>query len=166
VRAAAEAANGTYYIFPTRLGVIAPVALDVPGGQTANNVKIQLFHFHGGPNQRWVVTRKATDRLGRSLYTVVNLHSRKALDVPNGAAESGTLLQQFTLHDPPRPNQLWLLDDARRAPGNPLIRFVHNPGAQLAMDVPNGAPASGVRVQLFSPPHGDWSQSWVLIKVA
>ena len=163
VRAAADPANGVYYIFPTNRGVIAPVALDVPGGQTANNVKIQLFTFHGGDNQRWQVVRLGADGSGRPLYAVINLASRKALDVPNGAAPSGTPLQQFDFHG--GPSQQWRLDASPQAPTNPLFRFVHNPRARLAADVPNGAPASGLRVQLFTP-YGGWSQAWVLIRVA
>jgi hypothetical protein len=145
--------NGVYYIstaLPSRDGLLV---LDVPDEGTENHVKIQLFPFHGRTNQQWRLTEVA--RVGRGAvpyYTIVNVHSNKALDVPDGSTKPGPI-QQFQLHG--RPNQQW-----RFMPSRGGYRIA-NRASGLTLDVPNGQAFTHAVVQQFTPNNG-LNQVWFL----
>lgn len=73
------------------------MCLDVPGGNTADQVRLQMFPCHGGPNQRWLL------RFDFSGFVIVESEStHKCLDVPNAST-----VQQFRCHG--GDNQRWQL---------------------------------------------------------
>ena len=77
------------------------MCLDVPGGDTADQLRLQMFPCHGGPNQRWLL------RFDLSGFVIVESEStHKCLDVPNVST-----VQQFGCHG--GDNQRWQLFEDR-----------------------------------------------------
>jgi Ricin-type beta-trefoil lectin domain len=98
-------------------------------------------------------------------FTIVNVHTGKALDVPNGLAIPGLPLQQFTLHR--GDNQQWRFETFPAARGPELFRpeyhRIYNRSSGLALDVPNGSQVWRVQIQQWTP-HNGWNQTWILQK--
>lgn len=150
--------NGIYFIIANHAGEFSYLALDVPGGNTANGVIIQQFGYHGGPNQQWQITN-----VGSDLFTIVNIHTQKALDVPGGFPIVGLPIQQYQLHG--GPNQRWRFQTipAVRGPQlyRPEVHRIRNSHTNLALDVPDGSQAFRVKIQQWTP-HNGWNQTWLL----
>src|SRR5260370_2601949 len=89
-------ADGLYYIF-TYAGPENVYALDVPIGDPDtsydDHTPIQVFLWNLGDNQQWRFTRIHDD-----IYTIVNLRSGRALDVPD-ASRDAKQIQQFHYFD-------------------------------------------------------------------
>jgi len=150
--------QGNFFIKHNHAGWFSFLALDVPGGSVADNILIQQFGWHGGPNQQW----RLTD-VGGEFFTIVNVNSNKALDVPGGLAIPGLPIQQFQQHG--GPNQQWRFITTPAATGPELFRpefhQIINRATGLALDVPNGSQNSGVTIQQFTP-HRGFNQTWIL----
>jgi endoglucanase len=153
--------EGNYFIKHHHAGFSSFLTLDVPGGSLADNILIQQFGWHGGPNQQWRLTN-----VGDGYFTIVSVHSNRALDVPGGFAISGLPIQQFTQHG--GPNQQWRFVTTPAATGPELFRpefhQIINRATDMALDVPNGALTFGTIIQQF-PPHRGFNQTWILEKV-
>ena len=55
-----------------------PEAIDVPADQLQNDgAKIQLWPFHGGPNQRWILVQQDI-----TVYAMFSRANRQVMDVP------------------------------------------------------------------------------------
>lgn len=75
-----------------------------------------------------------------------------ALDVPDGQADDGIIIQQYGAHG--GPNQQWAITNVT---GN--IFAIVNVRTKKALDVPNGLPIPGLPVQQYRP-HGGPNQQW------
>ncbi len=113
--------------------------LDVPGGSTADQVKVQQFTCNGGGNQHWQL---------RTTEEIVNTNSGKCLDVPSGSTADQVALQQFACNG--GSNQKWQL----RTTGE-----IVNTNSGKCVDVPNGSTADQVVVQQFTCNGGN-NQKW------
>jgi hypothetical protein len=82
--------------------------LDVPDGDPSNNVPINQFRCHEGPNQQWRFVPEV-DEFGEltGFFTIVNQATGGCIDVPNGSQDSGQFVQQFQLNG--GANQSWKL---------------------------------------------------------
>ncbi|MEO7718885.1 MAG: RICIN domain-containing protein [Capsulimonas sp.] len=80
-------ANGTYTIVNKNSGM----ALDDPGGSTADSTAINQWSVNGGSNQRWQLTN-----LGGNVVELINVASGKALDVTGASTTAGALIDQYT----------------------------------------------------------------------
>src|SRR5918999_1214158 len=77
------------------------MCLDVPSGNTADQLHLQMFPCHGGSKPRWVL------RFDFSGFVIVESEStHKCLDVPNAST-----VQQFRCHG--GDNQRWQLFEDR-----------------------------------------------------
>jgi ricin-type beta-trefoil lectin protein len=94
-------------------------AVDLPGGILSRPVNVQMFTFHGGLNQQWVLSPRTcgfdnvfhelecpfpTNVLAKGFSVT---YGPMALDVPNASRESGIRIQTYYRHD--GPNQLWMI---------------------------------------------------------
>jgi hypothetical protein len=153
--------DGVYFIYANHAGYSSYRVLDVPGGRRGDNVIIQQFGWHGGPNQQWRLTN-----VGNDLLTIVNVFTDKALDVANGLSLPGLPIQQFSFDG--GPNQQWRFQTFPAFHGEILHRpeyhRIFNGASGLAMDVPNGSQAWRVNIQQWTP-HNGWNQTWLLVKM-
>lgn len=152
------ARGGTFFIKHNHAGHFSYLTLDVPAGSSLDNVLVQQFVWHGGPNQQWLVTD-----LGDGFCSIVSVATGKALDIPGGLAIPQLPVQQFGLHG--GPNQQWRFVTLPAVTGPTLFRpEVHqiiNRATGMALDVPGGSQSSGLTIQQF-PPHSGWNQTWIL----
>jgi hypothetical protein len=74
--------------------------MDVPGGSTDPQIKIQQFKCHGGPDQQWRFT-PAED----GFFVIYNVNSGLCLDIPGLSTDWGTLVKQFGFNN--GTNQKW-----------------------------------------------------------
>jgi len=77
------------------------LVLDVVGGSTSPGAPLQLYPWHGGKNQQFVISA-----LGNDYATVRAVHSDLYLEVPDGPPSSGVAVRQATLTA--TANQKWL----------------------------------------------------------
>ncbi|MGB0931533.1 MAG: RICIN domain-containing protein [Chitinophagales bacterium] len=82
-----DAGNGYYHI----IDASSQKALEVAGGNTANGTPIQLWDFHGGPNQKW----KLADTGGGTEYRLQCEQTGKYVDAPSSG--SGVKLHQWDM---------------------------------------------------------------------
>jgi Ricin-type beta-trefoil lectin domain-like len=157
--------DGLYYIF-TYAGQENVYALDVPIGDPDisydDGTPIQVYQWNRGDNQQWRFTRIQDD-----IYTIVNVRSGRALDVPD-ASRNPIQIQQFHYFngDQDHLNQQWRFEfipgasgpDAA-APNSYKIVSVQSPG--LALDLPNGDLHSGNWLQVYFVNVG-FNQRWMV----
>jgi Ricin-type beta-trefoil lectin domain-like len=89
--ASPAAAAVTPYLF---INNASHLCMDVTGGSTADNARVQQWYCYDSPIQRWsMVYVKA---VGATLYyELVNQNSKRCLDVPGGSRAAGVELQQW-----------------------------------------------------------------------
>lgn len=153
--------DGIYVIQPLP-AYHAGLALDVPSAgpnppaSWGNQVVIQQWILHQGPNQKWEISND-----GFGYYTIVSAYSNKALDVPWGLPQPQPI-QQYQLHG--LDNQLWGLETFPEAGGSasrPEHHIISNKASGLVLDIPSGSLQVGVQLQQY-PRHGGWNQRFVL----
>ncbi len=80
----------TYFIAPAidptlrGPGAHPRLCLDVRGASQENEALVQLWGFHGGPNQQFRM-----EDLGNMFYRFKSVHSNKYLDVQRGSQDQG-----------------------------------------------------------------------------
>lgn len=119
-------------------------ALDVKDWSKDDGAAIIQYDWHGGSNQRWIVTSPAND----GKYEIRNLHSGKCLDVSGVSQADGALLHQWTCHY--GDNQKFRLEPT----GNGYHRLVAVHSGKC-VDVQGGSPANGARLVQWPCHHGD-----------
>jgi hypothetical protein len=72
------------------------VALDAADGFYNNNTRVFEWGCNGHNDQQWSVHRYGTSPRGDALYQIINLQSRKCLEVRNANQLHGTPVDQFT----------------------------------------------------------------------
>ncbi|BEL03337.1 hypothetical protein Q0Z83_015280 [Actinoplanes sichuanensis] len=111
--------------------------LDVPNGDFADGVLVQMWNCNGSAAQRW-------EAVGGTLRTGNN----KCLDVPWGSTANGVILQIVTCSG--NPAQQWVLSAA-----GDLV----NPQANKCIDIRDWNDTEGARVQLWDCA-GTLNQKW------
>jgi Ricin-type beta-trefoil lectin domain len=86
----------------TKLSVPA-FCLDVAGASTAEKAPIQVFGYHGGPNQQFTI--EPVPQGQSDFFQIVSVHSGKCVNVADASHEQQALVQQF--HFFGGNNQIW-----------------------------------------------------------
>jgi len=135
--------------------VNSSLSMDVVAGSLDNGAPIQQYTTHNGPDQRWNLFPTAgIDK--PTFASIVSVNSGKALDVPNGSHDAGTLIQQYDFHG--GPNQRWNFIPAANGQSVQL----QNDASGLVLDVINGSTAPGAGIQQYSS-HGGPNQQWRIV---
>jgi hypothetical protein len=131
------------------------LSMDVADASWDDGAAVNQFTPNNGWNQQWRLIPVGAEKTPHPV-AIVNPDSWKALDVPNGSRDSGTFVQQYSLHE--GPNQLWLLNPS---PDNQSVQIV-NVNSNLALDVPGFSTTPGTGIQQYQP-NGGANQQWVLV---
>jgi len=128
--------------------------------------RVQVWHDQHDEEVHRLEQRLATPECQPlpDFFTIVNVHTGKALDVPSGLPIPGLPIQQYGLHG--NANQQWRFESSPAVPLSPQIsrpqyHRIYNRQSQLALDVPNGSQAFRVTIQQWTPNNG-WNQTWIL----
>jgi hypothetical protein len=70
----------------------APLCLDVRGGSTTDGAGVIVWDCHGGDNQLWLREYPAIGD-DRQWFLLRNVHSNKCLQIRNGSASGGEIVQ-------------------------------------------------------------------------
>jgi hypothetical protein len=87
----------------TITSVASGKCLDVPNGSADDNVQIQQYQCHGGPNQQWKFVP-----VGNGYYAIRNAATGLYFDIPSGSIDDSTILQQYH-YNGGGDNQKWKL---------------------------------------------------------
>lgn len=146
--------DGIYVIGMSMASGFPRWVFDVPGFSNRSGVNIQQYLRNNGANQQWRLKR-----VGNNIYTITNISSGLALDIPYGHPVRGVRVQQY------RPNggdnQKWRFEEIPPSPGFPLRYKIFNVASKLALDIPFGRYGSGIPVQQYTPNNG-WNQTFQL----
>jgi hypothetical protein len=107
-RQANENGDGSFFIFSMLANrapsIPDPRAIDIPAdGLDRDETQIQLFPFHGGPNQRWNLLE-----LDIPVFAIFSRQNRMVMDVPAFNHGDGDGIQQNAYNG--GSNQLWVVD--------------------------------------------------------
>jgi hypothetical protein len=131
-------------------------ALDVVGGSSADQAKVQQYTIHGGGNQRWHLKMQSiatAPGLPYPYFAIIADHSGKCLDVPNGSMDDGVDIQQYTPHY--GTNQSWILIPRE---GDVVIMNLHS---RKVLDVEGASLDDHANIQQFGY-LGGLNQRWRL----
>lgn len=141
-------ADGTYEI---RNSSNRDFGLDVDNLSMENSANVLLWTVTGAENQRWKVKY-----LGNGYYSIVSVHSGKALDLQNAGVANGTNVQQYTDGAATNVAQQWML----RSAGKDVYYIIHKKG--LFLDVQGGKMADGTNIQGYVG-NSTAAQKWVFV---
>ena len=110
--------------------------LDVEGKSKENSANVHLWTIGNGENQKWNVKH-----LGNGYYSIVAVHSGKALDMQNAGINNYTNVQQYDNGAATNEAQQWIIKDA----GNGEYYIIHKFG--LFLDVADGIQADGTNIR-------------------
>lgn len=127
--------------------------LDVEHASTEKGANVHVWTLGTGNNQRWTVKH-----LGNGYYSIVALHSGKALDVNNAGVNNSTNVQQWDNNSASNDAQQWIIKDA----GNGSFYIINKKG--LFLDVKGGTCADGTNVQGYVG-NRSAAQKWVFKKI-
>jgi hypothetical protein len=127
------------------------VALYGPDGFNNNNTRATQWGCNGHNDQQWSVHRYGTSPTGDALYQIINLQSRKCLEVRNANLISGTPVDQFTCGTTGSidslSTQLWAAVPTNSGNGAyfviPWSTERHSGEAQFCLDVAGGTTDDG-----------------------
>lgn len=125
-------------------------SLDVNGGSTADGADVIQWTYHGGNNQRWVITD-----VGGGSYRIINVNSGKALEVYDFSTADGGNVVQWTYHG--ADNQLWEIIDI----GGGYYKLKNVNSGKL-LDVYNLSTADGGDVVQWTD-NGGYNQHWQIV---
>jgi hypothetical protein len=131
------------------------LSMDVADASLDDGAAVNQFTTHNGTNQRWRWIPIGAVKTPHPVV-ILNVNSTKALDVPNGSRDSGTFVQQYSLHE--GPNQLWLFNPS---PDNQSVQIV-NVNSNLALDIPGFSTTPGTGIQQYQPNDGA-NQQWFIV---
>lgn len=118
------------------------VALDGNDGFYNNNTRVFQWGCNGHSDQQWSVHPYGTSPTGLTLYQIINLQSRKCVEVRNGNTVNGTLVDQFTCGSgsiDSISNQLWVARPAVSSGGTFLLPWsAVRVGSSMCLDVTGG----------------------------
>jgi len=140
-------ANGIYFVKQ------GSQLMDIEKSSFADLAKVLLYTEHGGLNQRYRFVFNAET----GYYTITNINSNKALDVPASGREQGTPIIQYATHG--GQNQQWSIE-AGTGSGNFTIRASYT---TYALTSATSAQGSSVVVATLT---GKSNQQWQFVKTA
>jgi glucosylceramidase len=129
--------------------------LDVTNRSTANGAVLQQWTCLSGStaaNQGWFFIPAATS----GYYTVVNLNSKKCLDVTGRSTANGAVIQQWTCNG--GTNQEWYPRVAQNNPAATIYNLV-NLNSGKCLDVTGRSTANGAVIQQWTC-NGGTNQEW------
>ncbi len=137
------------------------VALYGPDGFYNNNTRVTEWGCNGHNDQQWSVHRYGTSPVGDALYQIINLQSRKCLEVRNANQFAGTPVDQFTCGTTGSfdslSTQLWGVAYEPSSGGLYLIPYsnLRFSGIQLlCLDVAGGSTDDGTMLEQWPCNHG------------
>lgn len=130
------------------------LVLDVDHLLTDDCTNVQLGTSNGGDNQKWRVTY-----LGSGYYSIVAVHSDKALDMKNSGINNGCNVQQYENTADTNDAQQWII---RETGNDKEFYIIHKFG--LFLDVADGSLVNGANVQGYTG-NGSKAQRWVFTDV-
>ncbi|MFL6145253.1 MAG: lectin [Labedaea sp.] len=128
---------------PARAGTITGLAgkcVDVNGGSTANDTKIQIWDCNGSAGQAWTLASDGS----------VRAFGNKCIDIDHSGRANGTKIHLWDCNGTGA-QQWW------PRPGGALV----NPPSGKCLDVPNSTTTNGTQLQLFMC-NGTGAQTWRL----
>jgi beta-N-acetylglucosaminidase len=141
-------ANGIYFVKQ------GSQLMDIEKSSFADSAKVLLYTEHGGLNQRY----RFVFNPGTGYYTITNINSNKALDVPASGREQGTPIIQYATHG--GQNQQWSIE-AGTGSGNFTIRASYT---TYALTSATSAQGSSVVVATLTGKSNQ--QQWQFVKTA
>lgn len=130
------------------------VALNAGDGYFNNNTRVFEWECNGNNDQQWSLHFYGHASDGNALYQVINLMSRKCMEMRNANTANGTQVDQFTCGSGPIDaisTQLWEV-----APSNIGIWLELQPysalrlGANMCLDVAGGDTDNGTKVEQWT----------------
>lgn len=139
------------------------VALDGNDGFFNNNTRVFQWECNGHNDQQWSVHRYGTTPTGYALYQIINLQSRKCMEVRNANTISGTLVDQFTCGSgsiDSISNQLWVAP--LRSDGASYLQpwSALSVGSSMCLDVRGADDGEGVLLEQWAC-HGGENQQFL-----
>ena len=125
------------------------LVLDVYQASTDNSANVQLSKDNGGDSQKWRISY-----LGDGYYSIVAVHSDKALDMQNAGINNNCKVQQYENSAATNDAQQWIIKEA----GDKEFYIINKNG--LFLDVVNGTIADGSGIQGFVGNRSN-AQRWV-----
>jgi hypothetical protein len=129
------------------------MCVDVPGGNPADKVQVQLWDCWRGDMQMWWLDFNTDDYNGTAYYHIRNVRTNECLDVPYGDPTNGLQVQQMRCWDGQM--QQWQLVQL----GNNLVEL-KNRMSQKCLDDPFGSLNRGTILQQWDCWGGDM-QRWI-----
>lgn len=116
--------------------------VDVPGGDPARGIKVQLWDCWGGNMQRWWLDDAAYT--GTAYYRIRNAQTNKCLDIPGGDPANGVQVQQWDCWGDA--DTAWMQQWQEVQLGNNLVQF-RNRATGKCIDDPGGSLIRGIVLQ-------------------
>lgn len=138
--------GSTYVIVSKNSGKV----MDVAGGSTTNNAKIDQWGFSNSNNQRWVVTS-----LGSNAYSIKCVNGGLFLDIEGGSTANGANIIQYGWNG--GNNQRWYLN----SDGKGYFTIV-SVASGKAIDVSGASAANGASILQWTVSGSD-NQKWSLV---
>lgn len=127
-------------------------SIDVPGGYSDDNLKLQLYAKNGTAAQAWRVSHDT-----QGYVTFTNVGTGKVIDIAGGSDSSGAIVQQY--HSNKTAAQRWI---AIRISGN-TFKLVSGINKTLVLDLENGFARNCNPVQLYESNNSS-AQRWIIHK--
>lgn len=127
-------------------------SIDVPGGYSDDNLKLQLYAENGDAAQAWRVTHDT-----QGYVTFTNVGTGNVIDIAGGSDFSGVIVQQY--HSNKTAVQRWI---AIRIGGN-TFKLVSVINETVVLDLDIGLAENCNPVQLYEPNNSS-AQRWIIHK--
>jgi hypothetical protein len=142
------------------------VALDSNDGFYNNNTRVFQWNCNGHNDQQWSAHYYGTTPTGLALYQIINLQSRKCMEVRNANTVSGTVVDQFTCGSgsiDSISNQLWVARHQNNNNASYLLPWsAVRMGSSMCLDVTGADNGDGVLLEQWACNGGENQQFWFL----
>ncbi|KAA8827329.1 RICIN domain-containing protein [Bifidobacterium tissieri] len=137
--------------------------IDVPGANTDNGARLQLFDDNGTDAQLFRFRQ-----VGNGVYTITNVNSGRVIDVANGSTGNGSAVQQWDSNGSAA--QHWIVrtaegsngtDSANGTDSSAVAFSLYGAGSNRAIDLPAGATANATKLQIYDG-NGTKAQQWTI----
>ena len=128
------------------------IGLDVGAARTTNGANIQIWQYNDAPQEQFNIVYD-----GNGYYSIIAIHSGKAVDVDNGEKANSTNVQQYEYNG--TNSQKWAIKDTGDGKYNIISKL-----DSMYLDIANGTVQNGSNVQIYEG-NGTSAQKFKLIKV-
>lgn len=128
------------------------IGLDVGAARTTNGANIQIWQYNDAPQEQFNIVYD-----GNGYYSIIAIHSGKAVDVDNGGKANSTNVQQYEYNG--TNSQKWAIKDTGDRTYNIISKL-----DSMYLDIANGTVQNGSNVQIYEG-NGTSAQKFKLIKV-